>query len=318
MLLAVEFAAGLLILIVGAHYLVEGAASIAKRFNISNLAIGLTVVAFGTTAPEFVVNLIAALQNKPMLSVGNVLGSNIANIFLVLGIAALVYPIKVKRHIVIKEIPFAILMTLIVAVLANDKFIDGRAVSHLTRTDGIVLIAFFLIFIYYTFSFARNKVSDENGVIELSKGRTAISLAAGLVGLAVGGQLVVSGAVSAISRFELSETTGGLLILAVGTSLPELTTAIIASLKHHPNLAIGNIIGSNLFNLLWILGINSMIRPIPFNMSTNYDFGVVIFANLVLLATCYFGRKRLEIERREGILYLFLYGLYVANLLINV
>src|SRR3989338_1623778 len=164
MLLAVEFAAGLLILTVRAYYLGEGAASIAKRFNISNLAIRLTVVDFGTTKPEIVVNLIAALQNKPMLSVGNVLGSNIANIFLVLGIAALVYPIKVKRHIVIKEIPFAILMTLIVAVLANDKFIDGRAVSHLTRTDGIVLIAFFLIFIYYTFSFARNKVSVQDRI----------------------------------------------------------------------------------------------------------------------------------------------------------
>jgi len=216
-----------------------------------------------------------------------------------------------------KELPLGILVTLVVAVLANDMIIDGRAVSHLTRTDGFVLLSFFIIFLYYTFTLARHQKREEDHVKRLSKTRSIFYILAGIFGLALGGEFVVDGAIYITSLLGVSDSTVGLLVLAVGTSLPELATVITASLKNHSNLAVGNIIGSNLFNILWILGLSAIIMPIPFILSTNYDFGAVIFANLALLAVCLVGKKKMVIEKKEGFFFLFLYALYVASLIMR-
>ena len=253
---------GLVILILGAEGLVRGASSIARSFRISPLVIGLTVVSFGTSAPELTVNLLSAVQGSPDLAVANVIGSNIVNILLILGICAIIVPLSVKSSTVWKEIPLAFLGVLLIFIMGNDRLFDGTPLNILTRTDGIALLALMVIFMYYIFGIAKSdrekavdaKLNKEQENIVQYSTLAAIGLtAAGLVGLVLGGRLLVDGAVDIAKAAGLSEALIGLTIVAIGTSLPELATSVVAALKRQADIAIGNIVGSNIFNVFFVL-----------------------------------------------------------------
>ena len=318
MLVYILFILGFVLLIKGADLLVDGSSSIAKKLKISSIVIGLTIVAFGTSAPELIVNIFASISGNTEIAIGNVLGSNIANILLVLGICAIIYPIVAKKNTIAKEIPFALLAAIMVGVMANDFLIDGSGFSGLTRIDGIVLISFFLIFLYYTFGIAKLKDAGIKGVEITDHGyfKSIVFVLLGLVGLTVGGKWIVDGAVHIAEILDVSQSLIGLTVVAIGTSLPELATSAVAAYKKQTDIAIGNIVGSNIFNIFWILGLSSIVRPLPFEQSSNFDIGMTIFASLLLFVVMFIGRKRV-IERWQGILMVLLYVAYVVFLVIR-
>ena len=275
---------GFVFLIQGAKFLVDGASSLARRLKVSDLVIGLTVVAFGTSAPELSVNILAALKGTTDIAVGNIIGSNICNIFLILGVSSIIYPLTVPKGTVWKEIPLSLLAVILLAILANDQFIDNQKFSILTRIDGLVLLSFFVIFLYYSFSIAQKIAGMEGHVSSKHKGifQSVSLIVLGLLGLTLGGKWVVDGAVFIAQKFNVSTTLLGLTVVAVGTSLPELATSVVAALKKNPEIAIGNVVGSNIFNIFFILGMTATLRPIPFHGGINFDIGVAIFASLFL------------------------------------
>lgn len=311
------FVIGFVFLIKGADFLVDGSASIAKRFKISAIVIGLTIVSFGTSTPEFVVNIFASINGNTDLAIGNILGSNIANILLILGISSIIYPLTTKRNTVWKEIPLSLLAVILLGIMANDARIDGGGFSGLTRSDGLILLSFFVIFIYYTFGIA--KVTGESDEIEIrlmSNSRAIILIVIGLFGLTVGGKWIVDGAVSLAQSFGVSQSLVGLTVVAIGTSLPELATSAVAAYKKHTDIAIGNVVGSNIFNIFWILGFSSIIRPLPFGSNSDSDIAMAIFSSALLFSFMFTG-KRHTIERRDGILLVVMYIGYVSFLIIN-
>lgn len=309
---------GFILLIKGADCLVDGASSIAKRFRISDLAIGLTIVAFGTSAPELVVNIFASLQNNSGIAIGNILGSNIVNIFMILGIASIIYPLKVTEGTVWKEIPLSLLAAVILGVTANDALIDGGEFSGLTRIDGIVFWAFFLVFMYYTFGIAKNGNNSES--VDKSKifgaGKSVLYIIAGIASLFVGGKFVVDGAVQIAQSFGVSELLIGLTIVAIGTSLPELATSVMAALKKNSDIAVGNIVGSNIFNIFFILGTSAIINPVQFNVVSNVDIMMTVSASFLLFIAMFVGKKHI-LERWQGITFVAIYVLYILFLLIR-
>jgi cation:H+ antiporter len=313
MLSYILFILGFFILIKGADLLVDGSASIAKKLKISNIVIGLTIVAFGTSMPELIVNIFARAQGSEDLALGNVLGSNIANILLILGISAIICPIITKRNTVLKEIPLSILSVIILGVLANDQLIDGRNFSAITRIDGIVLLSFFIIFIYYTFGIAKagDSLLPEEKIDTFSYKKSIIFIIIGLVGLASGGKFIVDGAIKIAESFNISESLIGLTIIAIGTSLPELAASAVAAYKKRTDIAIGNVIGSNIFNIFWILGLSAVINPLPFNIAANKDIIMALAASVMLFATMFIGKKKI-IELWQGILMIFLYIAYIS------
>ena len=256
---------GLALILVGANALTDGAAAVAKRFNISDLVIGLTIVAFGTSAPELVISSMAAMGGSTEMAIGNVVGSNIFNVLMIIGVTACVMPIKVGKGIMSKEIPLVILSSLVLAALANDIWLDGGISNIISRIDGLVLLGFFLIFLRYTFAIARNGGDEEEGekIKEMPIWKSVLFIAGGLAGLIYGGQLFVDGASGIASALGVSESIIGLTIVACGTSLPELATSVMAALKKNPGIAIGNVIGSNLFNIFLVLGCSATISPLP-------------------------------------------------------
>lgn len=315
MLTYILFVVGFFILIKGADLLVDGSSSIARKLNISNIVIGLTIVAFGTSAPEFIVNIFASINGNTEIAIGNVLGSNIANILLILGIAAIIYPISAKKNTVLKEIPFSLLAALIVAVTANDIIIDGNSRSVITRIDGLVFIGFFLIFLYYTFSITKSDSDiNEGPVKEMSTAKSVVYVLIGLTGLVFGGKWIVEGAVTIAESFNISQSIVGLTVVAVGTSLPELATSAVAAYKKQSDIAIGNVVGSNIFNVFWILGASSIIKPLPFNTDSNADILVNIIASVILFFAMYVGKKHV-LERWQGAVMVLLYILYIAFLI---
>jgi cation:H+ antiporter len=313
----VLFIIGFVLLIKGADLLVDGAASIAKKFSISNLVIGLTVVAFGTSAPELAVNFISSFQGNTDLAIGNIVGSNIANIFLILGIAAIIYPLKVKTNTVWKEIPFALLGTLVLYVMANDILFDGAFSSAITRTDGLTLIGFFIIFLFYTFGIAKNtEASDGEEVVVRPLVTSGAMVLGGLVGLVLGGQWIVEGAVTLATTLGMSQSVIGLTVVAVGTSLPELATTISASLKKQSDMAIGGVVGSNIFNIFWILGASSIIRPLPVNPINATDLLINILSSFLLFVFLFIGKKHM-LEKWQGWCFLGFYILYTGYLILG-
>jgi len=306
---------GIAILIGGAELLVRGSASIAKRLNISGIVIGLTVVAFGTSAPELVVNLLSAAKGSTELAISNIVGSNLANILLILGIGASIKILKVKKGTTYKEIPFALLAIVLVAIMGNDSFLDGTASNIISRTDGIAFLAFFLIFLYYTFGISRTKGEGES--IEKYAWSTSILMfVIGLVALVLGGKWIVDSAIFIAKNAGLSEGLIGLTIVAIGTSLPELATTVVALRKGHTDLAIGNVIGSNIFNVFWILGLTAIIKPIPFNINTNLDVLFTSFATLLLFILIFTGRQH-KLRRWQGVLFIVLYIGYITFAIIR-
>lgn len=314
MLTYVLFVIGFVILIKGADLLVDGAASVAKKFNISSIVIGLTIVAFGTSAPEFVVNIFASVKGNSEIAIGNILGSNIVNIFFILGIAAVIHPIVAKENTAWKEIPLSLLAAILIGILANDVLIDGGTFSGLTRIDGIVLLSFFIIFMYYTFGISKVTGDEENIEIKLlSSGKAAIFILGGLTGLIVGGKWIVDGAVKIAVFFDVSQSLIGLTVVAIGTSLPELATSAVAAYKKQADIAIGNVIGSNIFNTFWILGVSAVIRPLPFSRDSDPDILMNICASTLLFVILFIGKRHI-VERWQGYLMIAIYIGYIVFL----
>lgn len=303
----------LAILIGGAEILVRGSASIAKKLGISSLVIGLTVVSFGTSAPELIVNMISAMNGSADLAIGNIIGSNISNILLILGLSALIYPLSVKKSTAWKEIPFALLAMCLVYTMGNDALFDGAAYNTITRTDGFSLIAMFIIFMVYTFGLAKAEGEAEN-IKSYSWVLSLLMTLGGLVCLFVGGEVLVNNAVLLARLAGLSEAFIGLTIVAVGTSLPELATSLVAVYHHHDDIAIGNIVGSNIFNIFWILGLTSTILQLPFNAAVNVDVFVGVLATGLLFLFMFIGARR-KLDRWQGAVFVFLYIAYIFYLI---
>lgn len=309
---------GFISVIKGAGFLVDGASSIAKRFGVSALVIGLTIVALGTSTPELIVNLIASIQHNSGIATGNILGSNIANILLILGVSAFIFPLTVSKGTAWKEIPLSLLAIILVFFLVNDAIIDKQNFSTLTRIDGVVLISFFIIFIYYTFGISRitgkNKNNNKDGQLSNSKSITYIVL--GCLLLPVGGKLIIDSAVQIATTFGLSEAMIGLTIVAVGTSIPELAASAVAAYRGRADIAIGNVIGSNIFNIFWVLGISAVINPIPFDPALNIDVFATILATLLLFTILFIG-KRHVIQKWQGAFLVIMYISYISFVVIR-
>jgi cation:H+ antiporter len=306
---------GFIFLIKGASLLVDGASSIAKQLKLSNLFIGLTIVAFGTSAPELVLNIIASFQEHGDLALGNIIGSNIANVLLIGGIAAIIYPIKIQSSTIWKEIPLSLLAFVVLFAFANDQLIDKRSWSIISRIDGIVLIAFFLIFLYYTFSISRVTEEEDSAVKESNTPIRILKVLLGAIGLALGGKWIIDSATTIAQTFGLSESLIGLTILAIGTSLPEVATTLVAALKKNSDLAIGNIVGSSIFNIFFVLGVSASIRPIVFNPALNTDIAIGVIASLILYYFVFAGKEEHMVEKKEGVALITTYVLYLGFLI---
>jgi cation:H+ antiporter len=315
------FIVGFVCLIKGADLLVDGSSSIAKKYGISNIVIGLTIVAFGTSFPELVVSSFASLKGSNGVAFGNIIGSNISNTLLILGVSAIIRSLEVKKATVNKEIPLSLLAVLAVFFLVNDKVIDGAAASFLSRADGLILILFFVIFIYYTFGISKVKTGviesiGEEKIKTYNSFRSFGMIILGLVGLFLGGKWIVDGAIEFATLFGISETLVGLTIVAIGTSLPELAASGMAAYRGKTDIAIGAIVGSNIFNLLWVLGASSIINPIPYNPMLNFDFAVLSSVTVLLLFLIFYGKRNI-LDRREGIILVLIYVVYTSVLIVR-
>jgi cation:H+ antiporter len=316
MLVYILFIIGFVFMIKGADLLVDGAASLAKRFNISNLVIGLTVVSFGTSAPELAVNVIASLSGNNDIAIGNILGSNIANILLILGVSALIYPLTVHRNTVKKEIPYSFIVAVVLGLLVSDIVLANAEFAILSRVDGVILIVLFAAFLVYTYRISKetNELPEDVEIKEMSVGKAIVFIIIGIVGLVFGGDWIVKGAVVMAEHLGMSQSFIGLTIVAIGTSLPELATSAVAAYKRNTDIAIGNVVGSNIFNVTWILGLSSIINPIVFNSHNMMDLGVVLFATLLLIVSIFAGKKY-TLTKFEGIVFLLIYFAYIAFLI---
>lgn len=306
---------GFVVLIKGADFLVSGSSSIAKRFNVSNLAIGLTVVAFGTSMPELMVSLLSALEGKGDATFGNVIGSNNFNLLFILGVSGLIYPLVVQRNTIRFEVPISLLAGVLLFVLVNDWIFNGSTSGILTRTDsGILLVAFglFLLYVYRTMT----KTSDlEEGNVKIYS--MVVSIGLTILGIAMligGGKLVVDNAIIIAQEAGLSEKLIGLTILAIGTSLPELATSAVAAYRKNTDIAIGNVVGSNIFNIFLILGVTGVIRPISYNSAMNFDIYVLLITT-VLLMVFMFTLSKSKLDRWEAFLLLIVYLGYTTYLI---
>lgn len=316
MLLTILFLiVGIAILIYGADTMVKGSASIAKKLGISSMVIGLTVVAFGTSAPEMVVNLFSAAEGTTDLAIANIIGSNIANVLLILGITAIIFPLAVKKNTTYKEIPFALLAVVIVAIFGNDVLINGYGTNFLDRTEGVTLILFFIIFLYYTFGLSKVQ-GDHEEVKTYSVGKSFLLFLVGLVCLILGGKLIVDNAMILARLAGMSERLIGLTIVAIGTSLPELATSIVAAFRKQADIAIGNVVGSNIFNVFWILGLTSIIKPIPFDININFDVLMSVVAMLLLFLFMFVHDKH-RLNRWQGVFFVLLYVAYLGFIIVK-
>ncbi len=310
------FVGGLVLVLFGADWLVSGASSIAKMLNVPDLVIGLTVVALGTSSPELIANYFSVMEGKPDLAIGNILGSNIANILLILGVTTIIYPIKVQSSTVWKEIPFSLLAAVVLFIMANDQWIDGAAQSQISRTDGLVLLGFMVLFMVYTFEIAKKPIEGTEEIVARPLWKSILMLLFGLAALVVGGKFFVDGASGIARSWGVGERVIGLTVVAIGTSLPELATSIVAALKKKADIAVGNVVGSNIFNIFFILGTVATIKPLPFNTSaSNTDALVMIAASVALfLVTRLFTRN--QIGRTEGVIFTSFYALYLIWIII--
>mgnify|MGYP003602485129 FL=1 len=301
---------GLVLLIKGADWLVNGASALAKKYNVSDLVIGLTVVAFGTSAPELVVNVFASAQNHQDIVFGNIIGSNLFNLFAILGISGIIFPLTVQNNTVKKEIPISFLAIIVIFILANDNLFYNST-NVMSRFDGIILLIFFCLFLFYIYKQIKNK-SDiaDTQVKQLSVLRITLLIVFGLVGLVVGGKLVIISAVDIAKALGVSEKIIGLTIVAAGTSLPELATSVVATVKKNCDIAVGNIIGSNIFNIFLILSVSSLVRPIKYDISFNNDLYVLAGGTLFLFIAMFTG-KRKTLDRWEAMILLIAYIIYI-------
>jgi cation:H+ antiporter len=316
MLIYILFVLGFVFLIKGADLLVDGATSIGKKLNISSMIIGLTIVSFGTSLPELFVNLIASYNNTPDIGVGNVLGSNIANILLILGISALINPLPITKNTYFIEVPFSLTATLLVGFLANASLFHKTDDLAISRSDGFILLFFFFLFMGYVYIVSKQKKSEFSGedYKEMTNVKSIIMIVIGMVGLYFGGKWVVDGAIVIAQSYGMSESFIGLTIIAIGTSLPELMTSAVAAFKKNTDIAVGNVVGSNIFNLLWILGLSASIKEIPYDAISNSDIFMIISSSTALILAVVIG-KRPVISRWEGFFFLVAYIWYIIFLI---
>ena len=306
---------GFVALIFGANALVDAASSLAARWGVPSIVIGLTIVAFGTSAPELVVNVFAATTGSTDMVLGNVLGSNIFNVLGILGISALIFPLTVKSNTTWIEIPLSLLAAICVFVVASDVVLDGATTNLISRSEGMVLLLFFLIFLVYNLMVAKSGGADEEmETKDYSVGKGILFIILGLVGLIIGGRLIVTSAVSIAEVIGLSERVIGLTVVSIGTSLPELATSIIAVKKKNVDIAIGNVVGSNIFNIFLILGVSGTIVPLAINPDSFFDILVNIVTGLLLFIFVFTGRGR-KVERWEGAVFVIGYVAYVTYLI---
>lgn len=303
--------AGFVALIFGANWLVDGASALAKKYHISDLAIGLTIVAFGTSAPELVVNSIASYQGYSDIVLGNIIGSNNFNLFIILGIAGLIFPISVQSSTVWREIPISLFAAIILLILGNEIFISK--LTEISRYDGLLLIVLFILFLFYVYKQMKTEESTTLTFAQKSNTKIWILIAGGFAGLIAGGQLVVNNSIGLATTLGVSEKIIGLTIVAAGTSLPELVTSVVAALKKNSDIAIGNVIGSNIFNILLILSVSAFIKPIQFNASFNLDIAILLGGTLFLFVAMFTG-KRKKLDRWEAALLLGFYLIYTLVL----
>ncbi len=307
---------GLLLVWKGADFLVEGASSLAKRLSIPEIVIGLTIVAFGTSAPELAVNLFASIQKNNEVALGNVIGSNIFNLLLILGISGLIRPLKVQKNSILKEVPFSFIAVVVLFFLANDGVFFESPANNLSRLDGLIFLAFFGYFLYYAFKLTRNKSAIEDEVKVLSLSKTWIFIVMGFAGLFIGGKLVVDQAVIIAKALHVSDKLIALTIVAGGTSIPELATSAAAAYKKKADIAIGNIVGSNIFNIFFILGLSSVISPITYPTTFNFDVYVLMAGTVLLVAVLLIGEKH-KLTRWEASVLLIAYVVYTVFIILR-
>lgn len=309
---------GFVALVKGADWLVDGASAIAKRFGISDLVIGLTVVAFGTSMPEFVVNMVSVAHGSTELAITNILGSNIINTFVILGLTALVYPLASQKHTRDFDIPLSIIAGVIVFALVAVSSPFGESGKGIGRLGGVILLVIFAYFLYATFVHAKDHPDEiEESVKPMAIGKAIVLILVGLIGLTVGGELIVESAVDIATRMGVSEAIIGLTIVALGTSLPELATSVIAAFKHKTDIAIGNVFGSNIFNVFFVLGTSAVIHPLPAYEGIEIDAWMAAVGSILVWMFVKTNRER-EIKRWGGAILLLTYAGYLTYRLLNV
>lgn len=305
-------AIGFGLLIKGADWLVVGASSLAKKYNVSDLVIGLTIVSFGTSAPELVVNIFASYQNHQDIVISNIIGSNIFNLFAILGIAGLITPLAVQSSTVWKEIPISLFALIVLFIVSNDFFNSNFQI--ISRLDGAFLLILFCLFLLYVIKQLKSTQQKAETTHNLPIWKVIMLFVIGLGGLIIGGNMIVGSAVKIATVFNISEKVIGLTIVSIGTSLPELATSVVAAIKRNNDIAVGNIIGSNIFNILFILGLSSTIQPISFNIAYNLEFYFLAVGTIFLFIAMFTGKKK-RIDRWEAGLLVFLYLAYLSFLL---
>lgn len=312
---------GFIALVKGADWLVDGASAIAKRFGISDLVIGLTVVAFGTSMPEFVVNMVSVAEGTTDLAITNILGSNIINTFVILGLTALVYPVVSQKRSRDFDIPLSIIAGILVFAFVAVNSPYGEVGRGISRFGGIILLVLFCYFLYNTFRHAKDHPDDgpteEVPDKEITVRRALCLILAGLVGLVVGGEMIVKSAVDLATRMGVSEAIIGLTIVALGTSLPELATSVIAATKHNSDIALGNVVGSNIFNVFFVLGTSAAVRPLPAYDGIELDAWMAAVGSMLVWLFVKTNRER-EIKRWGGAILLLVYAGYLTYRLLNV
>lgn len=318
---AVFIVFGFVALVKGADWLVDGASAIAKHFGITDLVIGLTVVAFGTSMPEFVVNIVSVAEGSTDLAITNVLGSNIINIFVILGLTAVVYPIASRKRSRDFDIPMSIIAGVLVLIFVTIQLPFCECGKGIGRAGGIVLLAMFGYFLYNTFRHTKDHPKESEDLVVESKEiptRRAIALIlGGFIGLCVGGEMIVKSAVDIATRMGVSEAIIGLTIVALGTSLPELATSVIAAAKHNSDIALGNVVGSNIFNVFFVLATSATIRPLPAYDGIELDAGMVALGSIIVWIAVKTDKKR-KVQRWAGVLLLLVYAGYLTYRLLNV
>lgn len=311
---------GLVLILLGADALVNGASAVARKYGISEFVVGLTIVGIGTSAPELIVSAISAINGSSDIAIGNVVGSNISNVFMILGITAIIAPIILTKSNLKYDLPIALGVSLLLFVLAYDSIFLGKEFNVISRWDGLILIALFILFMIYSFKSSasgdQNEESDEseNGKVNIVK--SVLLIVCGLVGLVLGGRLFVNSGSDIARGFGVSDAFIGITVMAVGTSLPELAASVNAAIKKKGQMALGNVIGSNIFNILLILGTSSIIRPLTLGGITMIDMGMMILTTVMIMLSALLISKK-EIKRGVGALFFMIYIAYIVYLASN-
>lgn len=309
--------AGLLMILFGANWLVDGSSSIAKRFGISEFVIGLTIVGIGTSTPEMVVSFLSSFQGKADMAIGNIVGSNIFNTMMILGVTALIAPLAITKSNLKKDIPLNIIVTLLLIILGMNFTLFGKGEDQLSRLDGVILLGVFAWYIWSSFrSDNADPEEDGDGIKEYKTGISVLLIVAGLAGLIIGGRLFVNSATELAKMFGVSDKFIAITVMAAGTSMPELATCVVAALKGRGQLALGNVLGSNISNILLILGGAALINPLSFSGMTYFDLGAVLLSALFILGSAYLFKKK-QLDRFEGAILLLMEAAYMWYLIAN-